>query len=204
MSFAQKTPMSRTLNRWGQRKALEAIERTGLALPGAIQAVSGSIVTINFEVDGLTLPLTKMPVAMSRYARLPIQVGDLGMAMPSDYYLGGISGLGGGTADTTQPGNLSALVWVPVANSNFPAVDPNAVVLTAPNGVVLKDDNGHVNLTLPTNGLVSLTSQVAISLTVGSQTIVINTTGVFINGKQFLTHEHTGVTTGGGVSGPVS
>jgi hypothetical protein len=43
-----------------------------------------------------------------------------------------------------------------------------------------------------------------ISLTVGTKGIVITAAGTMIDGKDFLTHEHTGVQTGGGVTGPVA
>lgn len=44
----------------------------------------------------------------------------------------------------------------------------------------------------------------SLTLSFGAKTIVINSSGVTIEGKLFLTHTHSGVTTGGGTSGPVS
>jgi len=86
---------------------------------------------------------------MPEYIRLPIQVGDKGVTFPADARLGGISGLGGGTADLSVPANLSALVFMPVSNQNWaPVTDPNKVVLYGPNGGVLMSSDASVSLTM--------------------------------------------------------
>lgn len=204
MSQAQKTPFSRTLPLFAHAAALEEIKKRGDFLPGHVTAVAGQIVTVKFDIEGATFPGDlQMPVATSEYVRLPVQVGDLGVAIPSAVYLGGISGLGGGTANLTLRGNLSALLWLPVANKAWSAVDPNAVVLRAPNGVVLEDEDGHTTATLTPASFV-VNAQTSITLQVGSHAIVINASGITIDGKPFLPHTHGGVQTGGGVSGPVS
>lgn len=189
MSNAQKTPFMRAMGSFGQRKALDEIEKRGSALPGHVVAVNGPIVTVNFDVKGLTLPQISMPIFGSEYVRLPIQAGDKGAAFPVDFYLGGISGLGGGTADDTLRGNLSALVWFPIGNKNWSAVDPNAVTLYGPNGVVMKDTAGNTTATLTPSGLV-ITAQTSITLSVGSHSIVINASGITIEGRPFLAHQH--------------
>lgn len=120
MSDAHKNPLSRTLSGFATQKALDEIAKIGLRLPGHVTAVSGAIVTVNFDVEGLTLPQITMAAAMSRYARAPIQIGDLGYATTADAYLGGVTGLGGGVADSTQRGNLATLVWVPLGNKSWP------------------------------------------------------------------------------------
>jgi hypothetical protein len=145
-----------------------------------------------------------MPLATCEYIRKPIQPGDLGIAMPSTTYLGGISGLGGGTADTGLVGNLSALVWLPVANKAWPqsGIDPNALTLRAPNGVVLEDETGATKQTL-TPTTITLSAANSITLVVGGKAIVITASGITIEGREFLAHTHNGVQTGGGVSGGV-
>jgi len=62
-----------------------------------------------------------------------------------------------------------------------------------PTTYVQFDGAGAINMVAPTT----------ISMTVGAHNITINSTGVHIDGKIFLTHQHTGVTTGGGNSGGV-
>lgn len=203
MSNAQKTPLARTLSSFSQQKALDEIAKRGQALPGIVKAVSGSIVTINFQVAGLTLPQVTMPLFGPEYIRYPVQVGDKGVAFPASVYIGGVSGLGGGIADDTLRGNLSTLVWFPIANKSWTSVDPNALTLYGPNGVVLRDTGSGTTLTLTPTGL-NISAQTSITLAVGSHSIVINSSGVTIDGKPFLTHEHTGVTSGGSNTGVVA
>lgn len=210
MTNAQKTPFVRAMGSFAQRKALDEIEKRGSALPGHVVAVSGPIVTVNFDVKGLTLPQIAMPIFGSEYVRLPIQAGDKGAAFPVDFYLGGISGLGGGTADDTLRGNLSALVWFPLGNKNWSAVDANAVTLYGPNGVVTRDTAGHTTSTLTPAGIADsaqhtyqITAGDSITLSAGGHTIVINSSGVTIDGKVFLTHHHSGVQVGGSNTGDV-
>lgn len=190
MSNAQKTPLSRTLPLFTQRAAMAAIEERGSALPGTVKKVNGAIVTINFDVSGVTLPEVTMAVFGSIYIRLPIQEGDLGVAFPASVYIGGVTGLGGGVADDTVQGNLATLQWFPASNANWPTVaDSNSLLLQGPNGVVLRDMEGHTTATLTPAGLV-LAAQTSISLMVGSKGISINSTGTTIDGKLFLPHEH--------------
>lgn len=202
---AQKIPLARSLSSFAQKKALDEIAKRGLALPGHVVAVSGQIVTVNFDVEGVVLPQVTMPLATCEYIRVPIQVGSLGVAEPADVYLGGISGLGGGTADLTQRGNLSTLVWKPVANSNWPTPpgsDGNTLTFYGKSALLLLDSiAGHSSIKLTSSG---------ITLTCGSQSISITSSGISIgpnttiDGKLFLPHEHTDVETGGSNSGGVA
>jgi hypothetical protein len=214
MSRAQKTPLSRSLSTFAQKKALDEIARRGMALPGHVVAVSGQIVTANFDVDGVTLPQIKMPLATCEYIRVPVQIGDLGVAEPADVYLGGISGLGGGVADLTQRGNLSTLVWKPVANANWPVPpgsDANTLALYGKLALLLLDSMaGHATVGLSSSGItlsfgggtITLASS-GITLSFGGHTIVIDSAGVHIDGRNFLNHEHGSVQTGSGVTGGV-
>lgn len=195
MTIQQKIPLSRTLSTFAQRKALDEIAKLGLALPGTVAAVSGAIITANFEVKGLTLPQVQMPLAGPEYIRFPIQVGDKGLAIPASVYLGGVSGLGGGTATAVQRGNLATLFWMPISNTDWASVGSNVVTIYGPSGVTIRDTSAAsiINLT-PTE----------ISMSCGGHTILINSAGVAIDGKLFLTHMHTLVQSGGSDSGPVA
>lgn len=122
MSNEQKTPLTRTLPLLAQRKALAEIRKSGLSLPGHVTAVSGSIVTVSFDVQNLLLQPVDMPVFGPEYIRYPIQVGDKGVAFPASVYIGGVSGLGTGTATLTQQANLTTLVWFPCGNKNWSTV----------------------------------------------------------------------------------
>jgi hypothetical protein len=91
-------------------------------MPASVVAIdaSGTIVTVKFEVqdDVITFPNMKMPVFGPRFIRYPLRAGGddgtKGFVVPSDYYMGGMSGLGGGVANLTQRPNLSTYVFFPV------------------------------------------------------------------------------------------
>ena len=197
---AQKTPLGLALNQFAQRKILDAIRTLGRALPCRVVAVSGQIVTVAFEIQSptFTLPTVAMPIATSVYDWLPVQEGDQGYTAPADAYLGGVSGLGGGVAALTLPGNLSALVFVPVSNAAWepPGGDPDMRVVQGPDGVLIQDLSGAV--------LASFSKTDGISMSFGGHTLEINATGVIIDGKVFLLHKHSEVATGGDDSGPVA
>ena len=139
--ISQKIPFAQSLNIAAQKRALDVINLLGKALPCSVVSVSGSIVTVNFEIKSYaTLSNVTVPMFGPEYIRYPIQAGCLGVVFPADAYLGGVSGLGGGVADLTLPANLSALVFFPCGNKNFSATDdPNALVLYGPNGAIIRD-----------------------------------------------------------------
>ena len=179
----QKTPLARTLPLFVEKKIREWIDREGKAMPGHVISVNGAIVTVNLDVKGLVLPLVSMPLIGAEYVRLPIQQNDLGVCFPVDFGIGGVSGLGlPGATDTTRPGNLSALVWVPVGNKNWSSVDPNAVTIYGPKGVVIRDTSSASSITL---------TPTSITLVAGGKTVVLNSTGLTIDGIVFDTHKHT-------------
>jgi hypothetical protein len=174
---AQKTALAGSLNRFAEKKVLDALQLTGKALPCSVTAVNGAIVTVKFEItSGFTLPSVTIPQAMSKYVREPTQVGDLGVVVPADAYMGGISGLGGGVADLTQRANLSTLMFQAVSNKGWPAYDPNACVIVAPNGAVLRDTEGACILTLTPAGVTIVIGGSTLQI---SGTAIMATTGTF-------------------------
>lgn len=168
--------LQQRLNQNAITRASEAIQRTGRALPCKVTAISGSIVTVEFEVNAApwTLPPVTIPKAESTWLRIPTQVGDTGMTLPADVYLGGVSGLGGGTATMSPVANLSALVFVPISMKSSPPTDQNAAQISGPNGVILETTTGTTSsMVLDTSGIV---------LTFGTTTVTINASGVAIDG----------------------
>jgi hypothetical protein len=163
------------------RRAKQQILRQGRALPCRVTAVSGAIVTVEFEVDTSpwTLPPVTIPKAESPWIRMPTQVDDLGYTVPADAYLGGISGLGGGTATLTRVHNLGALVFVPVSNRSSGPDDPNAAQVCGPNGAIIRTTTGT------TSSVVTNTD--GTTITYGATTVVINAEGLTITagGKTF-------------------
>jgi hypothetical protein len=197
-SNAQKTHFALDQNRFAQQKILTAIQRVGKSLPCSVVAVSGSIVTVNFEVNSapFTLPQVTVPLAVSHYYFEPTQIGDTGYVVPADTYLGQISELGGGVPDLTVPGNLSALVFHPVAKKSWTPTDPNKAEIFGPAGAILRNGDGTSIITV---------SDDSITLAFSSHSIVINGDGVTIDGILWDTHEHTDVQMGGDkTGGPVS
>lgn len=207
---SQKTPLARSLNLFAEKKVLDAISLLGKALPCHVVAVAGQIVTVAFDVANVpfTIPTVKMPIDTWIYDWIPVQVGTRGLTVPSDVYLGGASGLGGGTADLSTRANLSTLSFVPVANASWapPGGDATKRVVQGPTGVRLQDMGGAAIGVLDetagieytfAGGVFSMTSS-GITLSFGGHQIVINATGVVIDGRVFLSHEHSGVQPGGG------
>jgi hypothetical protein len=192
----QTTPLVRSLGSFTRNEIDTQTAQLGQALPVSVVAVKNAMVTVKFEVTGLiTFPQITVPQAISRYARPPTQVGDYGIVISADAYLDGVTGLGTGAAAYNEtPPNLSALVFIPLATTAFPAVDASAYNITAPNGCVIKDDSGASIITLTPS---------SITLAHGANSIVIDASGVKIMGKDFLTHHHSGVAAGTANTGNV-
>jgi hypothetical protein len=211
---AIKTPIGWSLNQFVDSKTSTALSLLTKQLPcHVVKIVSSEIVTVAFDVKtDYTLPQMTVPVATSEYVRLPIQVGDKGFCKGADAYLGGVSGLGGGTADLTRRGNLSALCFQPLGNTNWTTVDNDALTLYGPNGVVIEDTKKGTTITLsPTDLKIVLnkSGDVTITLQSGHKVQIdgnlsvsgnINATGTLTAGT--FHHQHSGVQTGMGVSGP--
>lgn len=187
--------LQKNLNENSINRAMEAIQGTGRALPCKVTGVNGSIVTVSFLVSSKVwnLPPITIPKAEDPWVRSPTQIGDFGYTVPGDCYLGGVSGLGGGTADLRKRGNLSALVFHPVSNSNSPPIDPDAAQIQGPNGFILRTTDGNTSIVGNTNG---------ITLTFGGHSVIINGSGITLDGILWDTHQHSLVEPGGGDSGP--
>lgn len=183
----QKTPQQQSLNAFAKSKALEQIIQTGRSLPCIVSAITGSIVTVTFQIQSapgqtpVTIPSVTIPIIGSEYIRLPIQVGCTGMTVAADAYLGGMSGLGGGTATLGQQANLSALAFVPLGAMSFSAQDGNVVVIYGPHGVTLADSSFASTIKL---------TPTSITLTAGGKTVLINSTGITLDGLLWDTHGH--------------
>ncbi len=194
----QKTPLAASLNRIAVQNVATQMQKQGKAWPCSVVAVNGSMVTVKFEVTSTqTLPQITIPKAESAWIRSPTQVGDVGLTVPADVYLGGISGLGGGTASTVQPPNLTALVWVPVAAKSFSSVNANAAFISGPQGAVIQTEDGTSKIVVNESG---------ITMTFGGKTVALNSSGFTIDGVLFDTHRHLynpGAGTATDTGGPV-
>jgi hypothetical protein len=149
----QKHPVVQSLNWFAEEKIRQAESMLAKSMPASVVEVdkSGTIVTVKIEVQsGYKFPKIQCPVYGPQYVRWPIQKGDKGCFLSADYYLGGMSGLGGGVAELGPCGNISTGVWFPIGNMGFdPTDDPNKVVLYGPDGVILKTtakDKGKIDV----------------------------------------------------------
>ena len=186
MSSAQKTPFAVSLSNYLGTKLEQNNEGFGWQLPCIVKAVNGSMVTIAFEVDTggqITFPEVTCPIAQSKYVRLPVQVGDFGMCISANARLGGVTGLGKGLAPLGLPFNLGGLVYVPIGNTNWESVDPNAVNINAPNGAVIRDDGNNCVITLTPTG---------VTVVRGSTQVIINDTGITMYGNLLVHGSITG------------
>lgn len=177
-------------NQLAINRAAQEMQKQGRSLPCRVTKVSGQIVTVEFEVDTApqTLPPISIPKDESPWIIESTQIGDKGVTMPADVYLGGISGLGGGTANFTRRGNLSALVFVPVGNTSTTPIDPNATQVQGPNGVITRTTTGT------TSEIVTNTS--GTTVTFGTNTVVVNETEIALNfgGATSLVVNASGIT----------
>ena len=206
-----KTPLGTSLNNIAIQRAADAIQLLGKALPASVTKVNGSIVTVKFELAQtvpFTLPEVTVPLFGPEYIRYPIQAangstpGTKGMVVPANAYLGGMSGLGGGIADLTQRGNLTALVFLPFGNTDWAAPDdPQAVCIYGPAGVILRDSGSKSVVKIDTDGISLAFGGFEITIDKDGITIGNNTT---IDGKVFLQHEHQEVQSGTDNTGSVA
>jgi hypothetical protein len=172
---ALKTPIARTLEQFANRKVHSAINLLGQNLPCTVaNVVSSGIVKVNFELTNVPFTLSQItvPVLAFEYVRYPIQKGCKGGVISFDAYMGGMSGLGGGTADLTPRPNLSNLMFVPSGNSGWSAADdPNAVVIYGPDGAIIRDAGSNIVLKVQTT-VAELNLPVGVSFIINGNVIV--------------------------------
>lgn len=154
MSLDQKLPFGQIMGGFTHDQAESSIKNKGRAWPCYVVSVDGAIVTVKFEIQtNETIPEVTIPVFGPEYIRYPIQVGDKGFAIPADISLRNMSGLGVGIPDFTNPGNLTALVFMPIGNKNWFDVNGQYLVMYGPEGVVLSTKNMDCTLTLNSSGI---------------------------------------------------
>jgi hypothetical protein len=202
---ALKTPLALSLERLAQRKAQDAIQQQGKALPcSVVEVVSSGIVKVKFEVDAapFTLPQVTVPIGAPEYIRYPVQVGDTGVVFPASVRLGGVTGLGAGVPSLTAPANLGALTFFWLGSTQWTAAeDTQALILYGPNGVIIRDTESGTVITLTPGGL---TIDLGGPMTINANGNDVTVTGgdVIADGISLQNHVHSGVQTGGSNSGP--
>lgn len=172
---ARKTPLAPALRNVASVRAADKVQILGKDLPCKVMKVTGQLVTVSFLVDGVfTLPQVEMAIDTRLEDWYPVQVGTLGVARPSDVYIGGVTGLGGGNADYTQRGNLATLVFHPVSNKAWKppsgTSQDDRIVRNNSKGsagvyLVSLDSNGHVKtkLYVDNNGTCTITGDLHVT-----------------------------------------
>lgn len=189
MTISTKKPLNLSLPRAIRERVQDGKQLSGQEWPCTVKAVNGALVTVVFEVSsGFTLPQVTCPIAESFYVRLPVQVGDQGMVMAASTRLGGVTGLGAGLAPLSEPSNLGGLVYVPLGNKNWTTIDPNAVVINAPNGAKLRTFNGASIVIIDTDQVKIQQGDVTVEITGGVVTVtadhvVVNASDSTFNGN---------------------
>lgn len=197
-NIAQRAWLQGSLDEIARNRAMQLWWKLGKALPCKVTAVDGAIVTVSLEMDTspLTIPQFQVAKLESPWVRSATQVGDLGMTMPSSVYIGGITGLGTGQATFTPAFNVTDMIFVPVSNDNSPPPNVNASTVQGPEGAIIQTTSG-------TTSKVEVT-QSGITLTYGSKTVTLDSSGLTIDGILFDTHVHSGVSSGSNnTGGPV-
>jgi hypothetical protein len=127
-----KKPLNESLADTANAHANNFQQVSSKGLPCHVTKVSKDMVTVMFETNNgvWSMPTREMPQAFSAYAREPTKVGDKGYASPADYYLGGVTGLGGGKTNFAPKGNLTPLVFHPISNTGTEKRDYDQYTLT--------------------------------------------------------------------------
>lgn len=199
MSIDQKLPFGQAISAFTASQTESGIQGQGRAWPCYVTAVTGSIVTVKFEVNTEeTIPEVTIPVFGPEYIRYPIQLNDKGFAVPADVSLRNMSGLGVGIPDFSNPGNLTSLVFMPIGNKNWSPVDGNALVMYGPNGCVIRDTGSGCVITLTPTGVTTAVGGTTIEV-IGDK-VTMTTPNVIINGNLTVNGLITG-TQGFNISG---
>lgn len=168
MTISQRLNFAKSMNNFAEVKIAEAMELVGKVLPATVVSQSGKMITVSFSLTNIpfTLPQVTIPLFGPEYVRYPMQPGDRGIVIPADTYIGGMSGLGGGVADLTQPTNLSALVYLPISNTEWQDVDGQVVTVYGPEGVTLRDSGSNTTFLLKPDSI-AISTPDSFTVTVG-------------------------------------
>lgn len=141
MDLSYRRPFHHSVNDFSSQRSNDFQLGMSKGIPCHVTAIDKDMVTVAFDTKNSvwTPPNMKMPQAFSTYGRDPTRVGDKGYAVPSDYQLGGNSGLGGGVADYSPRGNLTALVFHPMSNTGNESRDYDQLTHSGgKNGVMIR------------------------------------------------------------------
>ncbi|HDG1664213.1 hypothetical protein [Kluyvera ascorbata] len=174
MSTEKKLSFAGNMNSFTENKIASASQMAGKILPGSVVSRSGNMITVQVLLRDTpyVIPHLTVPLFGPEYIRYPMQPGDKGILIPADTYLGGISGLGGGTANLTTPANLSALTFLPISNTEWETVDPNVLTMYGPEGVTIRDKGSNSTFLL-TPESITIATPSSFKVTVGGTVLTL-------------------------------
>ena len=195
--------LQKDLNQIAINRSGDAVAALGLRLPCHVVALVGRLVTVAFDVTlGVTLPQVTIPQAQSPWVISPTQIGDKGMTITADAYLSAF--LGGAIPNMDRPGNLAALVFVPLTGKDSAVVDPNTAYLQGPAGATVRTADDTVSVVVTASGVTINVGSQVVSVTSGGVSVTgsLEVTGdATIGGISFLGHVHGGVQSGSSDTG---
>ena len=177
MSTEKKLSFAGNMNSFTESKIASASQMAGKILPASVVSRSGNMITVQVLLRDTpyVIPHLTVPLFGPEYIRYPMQPGDKGILIPADTYIGGVSGLGGGTANLTTPANLSALTFLPISNTEWESVDPNVLTMYGPEGVTLRDSGSNTTFLLTPDSITIVTPK-QFKVTVGGTAFTLTGT----------------------------
>ena len=123
----QKQRFNVGLDKAGAEYAARSRAADSQSLPCTITALNdtATMVTVKIDLSDAEYPEIEIPVSMCELVRYPLKVGDKGIARNGDIYIGGVSGNGGGVANSAMVGNLAGLVFEPCTSTEWVSVNPD-------------------------------------------------------------------------------
>jgi hypothetical protein len=188
------TPLWRSLPSHARKQVQDGVQKTPKAIPVSVVSVQGELVTVKVEAQGnYTIEQFQVAQGYSEWMRGATQVGDKGYVTAADFYIGGMTGLGGGTADYRDRANLTPMVFFPVSQKTFPhnpTRDFNALFLNGMTGTVNQDTGGKsVHTVHPTNGITSTTQTGNVTHNSGQSIVATAQQNISHTAQQSITHE---------------
>jgi hypothetical protein len=149
------TPLANSLPALVDSRTQDKSQISPRAIPVSISnpQAEGKI-EVQAEMKGnFTLPKMTIGANYGEWIRPPIVTGDKGYVVLGDFYTGGQTNLGGGTASYRGEGrgNLTTAIFHPVSNTKFasnPNRNLNAALISGPQGAVVQDAAGKTILTI--------------------------------------------------------
>lgn len=220
------TPAQVTAAQTSQWKEIlrQALADMRVAIPGIIESFDAAKQTAVVQIairekirqltgpeDVAIAPLQDVPIVLPRAGgfslTLPLKAGDECLVVFADMCID-LWWARGGTQDQLERRrhDLSDCFCIP-----GPWSQPRVLANYSTSAAQLRSDDGQTVVEVQSNKI-SLTSPGDIDLTaagsvnINGQHVVVasSASDSKVDGKTFLSHEHTGVTTGGGVTGPVA